>query len=129
MASANWPRPFPACARSSRAASLIDGKPAPTGNPKAVRRCGLSYVPEERMKDGAIADFNIAENLILLDHGENRFCKKGFLRFGKIQKHCQLLVDEFTVKTPSLETPTKNLSGGNIQKVIMARELSASPKC
>ena len=107
---------------------LIDGEPIPAGNPKAVRKQGLSYVPEERMKDGAIGEFNVSENLILLDHGEARFCNKGFLRFGSIQKHCEMLVDEFTVKTPSLETPTKNLSGGNIQKVIMARELASDPK-
>ena len=106
----------------------IDGRPIPQGKPNAVRECGLSYVPEERMKDGAIGEFNIMENLILLNHAKEHFCHKGFLRFGRINKHCSLLVDEYTVKTPNLETPVKTLSGGNIQKLIMARELASDPK-
>jgi ABC-type uncharacterized transport system ATPase subunit len=112
--------------RSGKA--FIDGKPLPKEKPNQVRDSGLSYVPEERMKDGAIGEFSIMENLILLNHGKDHFCHKGFLRFGRINKHCELLVDEYTVKTPNLETPVKNLSGGNIQKVIMARELSSQPK-
>ena len=50
------------------------------------------------------------------------------LAFGAINKHCEKLVEDFGVKTPSVETPTSSLSGGNIQKVILARELSAKPK-
>jgi simple sugar transport system ATP-binding protein len=96
--------------------------------PKQVREVGLSYVPEERMKDGAIGDFDVKENLILLDHDKEPFCRKGFLCFPQIKAHCEKLVREYAVKTPDIETKTKNLSGGNIQKVIMARELSADPK-
>ncbi len=106
----------------------VDGQPVAPGNPKAVRKAGLAYVPEERMRDGAIGDFNIMENLLLLDHGEKRFCRNGFLRFGRIFKHCRKLVRAYAVKTPTLETPAKNLSGGNIQKLILARELSGNPK-
>ena len=105
----------------------IDGAVPPPANPKAVRSLGLSYVPEERMRDGAIGEFNIMENLILLEHGERNFCKKGFLRFSRINKHCTALVEEYRVKTPDLETTVKSLSGGNIQKLIMARELSGDP--
>lgn len=97
--------------------------------PKTARKAGLAYVPEERMRDGAIGDFNIKENLILLNHGEKKFCRPGgILRFAKIKEHCSRLVDEFRVKTPDLDTPTKHLSGGNIQKLILARELSGNPK-
>ena len=97
-------------------------------HPKIVRQAGLSYVPEERMRDGAIGDFNVMENLILLNHGEKSFCRTGFLRFSRIHRHCSKLVDTYQVKTPTMETPTKNLSGGNIQKLILARELSGDPK-
>jgi simple sugar transport system ATP-binding protein len=106
----------------------IDGRPVDLGKPKAVREAGLAYVPEERMRDGAIGDFSVQENLILLNHGAPSHCKGGFLRFGAIGDHCRRLVAAFAVKTPDLDTPAKNLSGGNIQKLILARELSADPK-
>jgi simple sugar transport system ATP-binding protein len=106
----------------------IDGRPVDLRQPRAVRRAGLAYVPEERMRDGAIGDFSVQENLILLNHGEPQHCRNGFLRFGEIGDYCRRLVDAFTVKTPSLGTPAKHLSGGNIQKLILARELSGNPK-
>ena len=106
----------------------IDGRPIDLRQPKSVRAAGLAYVPEERMRDGAIGDFSVKENLILLNHAEGAHCRRGFLRFGAIGEHCRKLVDAFAVKTPDLETPAKNLSGGNIQKLIMARELSGNPK-
>ena len=106
----------------------IDRVPVFGCDPKTVRQEGLAYVPEERMRDGAIGEFNVMENLILLDHGKKSFCRNGFLRFSRIQQHCKKLVAEYTVKTPNMETPVKNLSGGNIQKLILARELSGNPK-
>lgn len=96
--------------------------------PGEIRKVGLSYVPEERMKDGAVGDFSVKENLILLNHNKEPFCKSGFLNFKEINSHSAKLVKEYAVKTPTIDTTTKNLSGGNIQKVIMARELSAKPK-
>jgi ABC-type uncharacterized transport system ATPase subunit len=105
----------------------IDGVDVAGRDPAEVRAAGLSFVPEERMLDGAIGDFTVAENLILIDHGGDRFARRGLLRFGEIRRHCRALVERFAVKTPSLETTTHNLSGGNIQKLIMARELSGKP--
>ena len=93
-----------------------------------MRRAGLSYVPEERMRDGVVPDFTVAENLLLVDSHRAEYSRAGFLRRRAIRRHCQELVDDFAVKTPSLDTPVRNLSGGNIQKLIMARELSGSPK-
>jgi simple sugar transport system ATP-binding protein len=95
--------------------------------PHQVRKAGLAYVPEKRMKDGAIGEFSISENMLLIDHTQSRYLKGGLYDFGAINKHCQQLVDEYTVKTPTLETPARNLSGGNIQKMIIARELSGTP--
>lgn len=89
---------------------------------------GLAYIPEERMRDGAIREFSVEENIFLHDHAAAEFNKGGFLDFKKMEEHAWDLIDEFQVKTPGLDTPIKNLSGGNIQKVIMARELSRSPK-
>ena len=89
---------------------------------------GLSFIPEERMRDGAIGDFTVQENVFLRDHGSKRFRRWLFLRFPEMARHAQRLVADFAVKTPNLETPLKNLSGGNIQKLILARELSREPK-
>lgn len=106
----------------------INNKDTTFFRPDQVRKVGLSYVPEERMKDGAVGDFDVKENLILLNYNSEQFCNFGFLKFSKIRKHSEKLVEEYAVKTPTIDTTTKNLSGGNIQKLIMARELSANPK-
>jgi simple sugar transport system ATP-binding protein len=99
-----------------------------TGDDTRSRRDrGLGFIPEERMRDGAIAEFTVSENLVLVDHGSAEFTSHGMLDFGSIREHSQKLVDDFAVKTPGIDTPTSSLSGGNIQKVILARELSASP--
>lgn len=97
-------------------------------HPAGVRHAGLGYVPEERMRDGVVGDFSVGENLLLIDNAAPQFSRFGFLRRGAIQRHCDTLVREFDVKTPSLDTPAHNLSGGNIQKLILARELSAHPR-
>jgi general nucleoside transport system ATP-binding protein len=91
-------------------------------------QAGQAFIPEERMRDGAIRDFSVQENLFLLDHGAPQFTRGIFLDFGRMAAHAKTLIDEFSVKTPGLDTPIKNLSGGNIQKAIMARELSRGPQ-
>jgi len=95
--------------------------------PIKVREAGLAYVPEERMREGAIGDFTVWENLLLLDHASDDYKKRGLFDFDAIKDHSQELVEAFDVRTPSLETSCGSLSGGNIQKLILARELSASP--
>lgn len=89
---------------------------------------GLAYIPEERMRDGMIRDFTVAENLILREHAEAPYARKGFFDFPAIARIASQRIREFNVKTPSQETPVKNLSGGNIQKLILARELSRTPR-
>ena len=91
------------------------------------REKGLGFIPEERIPDGAIPDFTVSENLVLVNHGDENFTKRGLFSFDSIRSHNAELVSDFDVKTPSIETPTSSLSGGNIQKVILARELSAKP--
>lgn len=88
---------------------------------------GMAFIPEERMRDGAIREFSVQENIYLHDHALPQFTRWIFLNFKQMEAHARELVNKFTVKTPSLETPLKNLSGGNIQKLIMARELSRRP--
>ena len=91
-------------------------------------QAGQAYIPEERMRDGAIREFSVEENVFLHEHAAPQFTRGIFLSLQKMAAHAQSLVNEFAVKTPSLDTPIKNLSGGNIQKLIMARELSRHPR-
>jgi len=106
---------------------MIDDIDLTRANPLKTREAGLAYVPEERMKDGAIGEFSVSENLLLINHADEKFRSGGLFDFGKIREHSQRLVDQFSVKTPTLSTPTSSLSGGNIQKLIMARELDSKP--
>jgi len=108
--------------------AILEGTQLVGLHPAAIREAGLGYVPEERMRDGVVGEFSVGENLLLIDNAAPQFSRFGFLRRGAIQRHCDTLVREFDVKTPSLATPARNLSGGNIQKLILARELSARPR-
>jgi len=107
---------------------VVDGVEIAGRSPAAVRASGVGFVPEERMRDGVVADFSVAENLLLIDNAKPQFSRFGFLRAGAIRRHCDDLVAQYAVKTPALDTPARNLSGGNIQKLILARELSARPR-
>ncbi len=106
----------------------VGGKDTTNKHPKVVRQARLSYVPEERLYEGTIPSFAVSDNLILLDRRDKRFCQYNFMHFTNIKEHCLNLVRRFLIKTPTLETTTSDLSGGNIQKLIMARELSGRPK-
>jgi simple sugar transport system ATP-binding protein len=70
----------------------------------------------------------VLENAFLQDHTAPQFTRGIFMDFKAMETHARDLVKRFNIKTPSLETPLKNLSGGNIQKLIMARELARQPK-
>ena len=111
----------------SAGAILLDG--ADMAGMKLNERIarGVAIIAEERMLDGCIGDFSVQENVFIHDHMDKRFRKTIFLDFKAMAKHASELVKEYTVKTPTLDTPIKNLSGGNIQKLIMARELSRKP--
>jgi ABC-type uncharacterized transport system ATPase subunit len=108
--------------------ALIDGQDLTHVSLRERIAAGLAYVPEERMRDGAIREFSVEENLFLRDIDNPKFTRGIFLRFAEMDAHARQLVSKFSVKTPRLDTPVKNLSGGNIQKLIMARELSRQPK-
>lgn len=97
--------------------------------PPAERiQAGLSYIPEERMLDGVIKDFSVAENLILRDHTRPPYSQGIFLQFKQIAQRAVEMIRQFRIKTPSKETPVKSLSGGNIQKVVLAREQTRGPR-
>jgi general nucleoside transport system ATP-binding protein len=107
---------------------FLEGKDVTECSPAEMFNAGLGYIPEERMHDGVIKDFSVAENAILQDHGRRPFSNGFFLDFKAVDEHAARLIRAYNVKTPSQETPVKSLSGGNIQKLILARELAREPR-
>jgi len=108
--------------------ALLEGQDVTALSPGERTDRMLAYIPEERMRDGMIREFTVAENLILREHHRQPFSRSGFLDLGYISRHADSLIERFQVKTPSRDTPAKSLSGGNIQKVVLARELSRQPR-
>src|SRR5690606_12143899 len=90
-------------------------------------KAGLSYIPEERNRHGTIGSFSVAENAILQNHGTPEFLNGPFFNFEAIRRYTDDLIQRYRIKTPGHETPVKKLAGGNVQKLILARELSRQP--
>jgi general nucleoside transport system ATP-binding protein len=106
----------------------IDDQNVTRHSPAKMNEMGLSYIPEERMLDGVIKDFSVAENYVLQDHGREPFIwGKIFMDFRAIATACRDAIRDYEIKTPDIHTPIKSLSGGNIQKVVLARELARNP--
>jgi simple sugar transport system ATP-binding protein len=97
----------------------------------SVRRhleSGVGFVPEDRKKDGLVEEFSIEENLMLNGSFKAPFSKGLNINFSKRSKIAEELLKLFDVRAPSAKTITGNLSGGNQQKVVLARELSRDVK-
>ena len=88
---------------------------------------GISHVPEDRQKRGLVMDFTLAENLILGRHDRKPYAKGLNLNNKKIKEEARRLIKEFDVRTPSENVEAKSLSGGNQQKLIIAREFDREP--
>jgi ABC-type uncharacterized transport system ATPase subunit len=114
--------------RSTQGQVWIDEAEVTGWTPSQLLNQGLSYIPEGRLRDGAIRDFTVAENLMLRDHTKPPYSNGLFLDSARIATRCDELLGAFNVKTPSRNTMLKTLSGGNIQKLILARELSREPR-
>jgi simple sugar transport system ATP-binding protein len=107
---------------------LLEGEDVTDSAPGPLTEKMMAYIPEERMKDGMIQDFSVAENLVLREHHLAPYSRSGFLSLQAMAGHADELIRAFQVKTPSRATLAKSLSGGNIQKLVLARELSRLPR-
>jgi general nucleoside transport system ATP-binding protein len=85
---------------------------------------GVGYVPEDRLHDGLVGPFSVAENLVLDMYDKAPFASAGSLNLGEIENNAKHRVQEFDVRPPVTESAASTLSGGNQQKVVLARELS-----
>jgi simple sugar transport system ATP-binding protein len=103
---------------------MISGESVRGESVRSILENGVGYVPEDRKKDGLIAEFSIAENLMLNGSFTSPFTKGLGILFTERNRIADKLVKEFDVRTPSAATLAGKLSGGNQQKVVLARELS-----
>ncbi len=104
----------------------VDGKQVKVSNPKDAMQCGIAYLPEDRKMDGLFADLSVRENMILALQVMNGFFKP--ISRVQAEEFAEKYVRLFGIKTASLDTPVRSLSGGNQQKVILARWLLTNPK-
>lgn len=95
-------------------------------SPKQIAQHGLAGVPSDRIRQGLMMDFQIQENLILGRHRSPDFSRAGFIRGNAMRGFAEEAIKDFEIMTPSSQQRTRLLSGGNLQKVILARELAGS---
>lgn len=95
---------------------------------KEIFNLQVAHIPEERLRFGAIGNFSLFDNIILKDYDKSNYYEKGFISINKVKEKTKEIVKKFNVYAPSIETPIKLLSGGNIQKLICGRELNSDPK-
>ena len=96
---------------------------------KQIRNAGLSHIPQDRMSKGAALSSSAWENLVSVLYDSNELSQGPFLDIKRINHFSENLISEFQIKVDSPQTPVKMLSGGNIQKVVVAREFSSGGTC
>ena len=103
---------------------LVSGAVTKDMHPHAVHEAGVSHIPEDREKHGLVSSYSISDNLILNQFDQAPFARGWFRNMGEIRKNADLLVKKFDIRTTSPAALASSLSGGNKQKVVIARELS-----
>ncbi|MDI2593633.1 ABC transporter ATP-binding protein [Pseudomonas sp. 681] len=113
--------------RNDAATINFAGLPVACLHPDARRRLGLAFVPAERLGHGAVPQLSLADNALLTAFQQG-LVSKGMIRRSKVEALAEAIIHRFGVKTPDTRTPAKSLSGGNLQKFILGREILQQPK-
>ncbi|MFE5531520.1 ABC transporter ATP-binding protein [Embleya sp. NPDC056538] len=104
----------------------VCGGAVAAGRPGAMHAAGVGVVPEDRHVSGCVLDMSVAENLMMADLSS--VTRRGLLSRRRMAERARRLIEEFEIATPSPDTPMRQLSGGNQQKVVLARELAGKPR-
>ena len=110
--------------RATRGTVVLEGTSITNASARVVSARGISHVPEERIRFGTVPNLLVYENAVLKKHRGRLFSRVLFLDYEAIRGHAESLVESYHVSTPSINVPLKNLSGGNIQKLIVGREIT-----
>jgi len=112
----------------SRGGVRVGGAPVRGGDPRAALQAGIAFVPEDRLATGAAPGLSIASNLILRGYRSKSLSRGPLLLFDRIRERAVQLIARYKIAAPGPSTPARVLSGGNLQKVVLARELSGEPR-
>ena len=107
---------------------IFDNKKIETFSPKKRRDLSIAFVPENRLGHSAVPELSLSENILLSQFPGNNFTYNGIINYQEIQKHVNLVINEFNVVTPDSEVKASSLSGGNLQKFVIGREILSNPK-
>ena len=115
--------------RTTDAGEILIGDTSITeSSPRQISELGVAHIPEDREKHGLIGAHSVADNLILNRYYKPPFSNRGIRQQKAIANYAKEMVEKFDIRTPSIETPSSSLSGGNKQKAIAAREFSHNAK-
>jgi general nucleoside transport system ATP-binding protein len=106
----------------------VGGRSLRPGDPRAAISAGIAHVPEDRLGTGLAPSISVAGNTVLKTYREAPVARGPLLSLRRMRDKASALVDRYDVKTPSTETPVRNLSGGNLQKLVLGREFDATPR-
>lgn len=106
----------------------LDGKDVTNLTLRERLELGFGYIPEDRLADGLIPSFSVSENVILDTHSQAPYAKGWYLNRAVVKANTQRLINEFDVKTHGLNESAGKLSGGNLQKLVLAREVDRDPR-
>ena len=106
----------------------IGAKPLRGGDPRAAIAAGIAYVPEDRLGTGVAPSLSIASNLVLKSYRAPSASRGPLLRLGRIRENAVELIRRYRIAAPGPAAPARLLSGGNLQKVVLAREFSGQPR-
>lgn len=109
-------------------AVIIEGRHAGKSGPNARRQAGLSSVPEKRLGHGAIPDMTLVDNAFMTGFQRMELLFRGLINYSKTRNFTNQVIDDFSVKTPNATVQADSLSGGNLQKFIIGRELTQRPE-
>ena len=114
--------------RASRGSIKIGGQELGNQAPIVAIQNGVSHIPEDRTTVGSAPNLSITENIIMKNYRQQPIGNGWTINFLNARQQAQKLKEQYDILAPSVDTPTRKLSGGNLQKVILAREISAGPK-